>query len=108
MERKRIGGGDFNPLEKWDKPKTLKGNFVGSREVADDEGRVSKIYTIKTEKGLTDFWGTGQLNFLLSSPEVVEGAMIELVYNGKKPAKIKIGKKVMEKDVHNFELYILS
>lgn len=83
---------------------TLEGRYEGSHEITTGLGE-STVHTLKTGQGLIDFFGSGQINWILKDVQV--GTMVKIVYNGKVKAKVKAGKggKKISKEVHNFRVY---
>lgn len=96
--------GDFNPVFKFDKEGVeLKGVYKGSREVVTSLGD-SIVHSIEAPTGTFDFWGTGKLNYLLR--DIENGKKIKIIYLGKVEAKIKVGKRNIKKDIHDFDLFV--
>lgn len=100
-EWKEAKTGSYNPLFKFDKKGAeIQGVFRGSRFV---EKTSSTIHTIETADGEVDFWGCGKLDFLLK--EIAPGTEVRIVYQGMISAKVKIGKKNVTKDIHDYKLF---
>lgn len=98
-KQKGIGGNSLVDI-KQKKGFSIEGTYKGHRFI---ESTDSTIHTIETKEGLFDFWGTGQLNSLLSSVEAETEVKIE--YEGMKNIEVKIGNKKVKKDVHQFKVY---
>ena len=95
--------GDYNETFKFSKEgDSIEGNYLGSKEIETALGD-SIVHTIDCKGIKLDFFGTGKLNFLFRDVKVKEE--VKIVYLGKVPAKIKVGKKKINKDIHDFELY---
>lgn len=103
-EWKKQGGGNYNPMIdiKEEVGKETVGVYKGSRKV-NVNGDESIVHTIEIDKVENDFWGAGQLNYLLK--EVEAGTEVRIVYKGKESVKIKVGKKNLTKEVHQFEVF---
>ena len=96
--------GEFN--ETWKpqkKGQSLEGKFLGTKDITTQFG-AQVVHTILTEKGEFDIFGCGKLNYLLTP--IKEGDKIKLVYLGKIDATIKVGKRNLQKKIHDFELYL--
>ena len=101
VERK---AGEFNETFEFNKKgDTLIGVYRGSREVNTGLG-VSVVHTVEVDKDtLNDFWGTGKSNYLLK--DIPEGTRIKLVYLGMTEAKVQIGKRKVNKQIHDYQLW---
>jgi hypothetical protein len=105
---KKLTSFDGNPIFDFDghkKGASIIGAYKGSRTI---EKVDSLIHTIVTDNGVFDFWGTGQLNFMLK--DIPADTEIKIVYCGKENATVtfenKKGKEVTQKKaIHKFEVY---
>lgn len=103
-EWKKVSNKDFNPLinvrEK--KGQETTGVYRGIR-IVEKEGDTSSVHSIEQNGVVSDFWGTGQLNYLLKSVE--EGAEVKIVYLGLEKVTMKIKGKKVSKECHQFEVF---
>lgn len=95
---------DFNEMvnvrEK--KGQETVGVYKGCRIVERDE-QSSTVHSIDIKGKTFDFWGTGQLNYLLK--DVEEGTEVKIVYNGLEKITMKKNGRKMTKECHQFQLY---
>jgi hypothetical protein len=103
-EWKKKTAGEFNPMVnvKEKVGQITEGVYKGSKEIEKD-GDVSVVHTIIIKGVEHDFWGTGQLNMLLSDVEA--STNVRIVYNGLVDAQVKIKGKKVKKQVHNFDVF---
>ena len=101
-ECKKVGGGDRNPMFKFDKEgDSLEGVFIGTREVKIDED-TSFVHTVKAADGMFDFWGSGLLNYLLK--KVMPETEVKIIFKGYEKVPVKIGTRMVKKDVKQWEV----
>ena len=103
-EWKKIANKDFNPMIfiHQEQGQETTGIYKGVRLIEKD-GESSAVHSIDIDGKTHDFWGTGQLNYLLK--QVDEGTEICIIYTGLEKITMKKNGKKMTKEVHQFEVY---
>ena len=97
--------GNFNETFKFKKKgDTLEGVLLSRKNV---EGLYKEtiVYTMELKDGKqVDFFGSGKLDYLLK--DIDDKTKVKIVYLGKVSAKIRVGKRLMAKDINDFDVYI--
>jgi hypothetical protein len=93
--------------------------YVKSEEVKNDKltnGSANYHTFAKLDKPteLFGIWGFGAIDSLLMGntlknvEPMPENTPVRLIYKGKKEAKVKIGKKMVDKEIHDLELFDIT
>jgi len=92
--------GSFNDMHTFvKKGDELIGKYQGSREAGE-----GLVHTFDVSGKMIDTWGKGKLNYLLKGIE--KNTLVKIVYMGMaKNVPIKIGKRTVKKDIHDFQLF---
>jgi hypothetical protein len=104
-EWKQQQSGAYNAKFKFEnKDDELVGVYEGSKEVKGGfSDKMQKVHTFKVDGVLTDVWGSGKLDYLLS--EVAKGDEVKIVYLGMVSAKLNIKGRNVTKKIHDYVLY---
>lgn len=101
-EWKKVGfqGNEVFDFDGHTKGVSIEGIYLGVRDVPKTE---SVMHSIETESGVFDFWGSGQLNYLLAQVKVDQE--IKVVYQGLVKVKVDIKGKKVSKEIHQYEVF---
>jgi len=92
----------------------VKSEIVKNEKLTNGEAKYHTFRKLDVPTEMFGIWGFGAIDTLLMGNELKniepmsENTPVRLIYEGKKEAKVKIGKKLVDKEIHSIKLFDIT